>query len=328
MFCIFQSEDIIYQDYNMKNILVTGGTGFIGSNIVNRLVNSGYNVSVLDNNQRGFSSRLRENIKKIKIYNGDIRDKKIVSEACKNIHTVIHLAYVNGTKFFYQKPDLILDIAIRGMLNISDVCKEKKVKDFILFSSSEVYSNPNVIPTSENTSLIIPDINNPRYSYGGGKICCELILKNMFKNYFRRAIIIRPHNVYGPDMGNEHFFPEIIKKLKLLRNNRQLVIQGSGNETRAFVHINDFLDGFELVLKKGKKNEIYNIGTESEYKIIEVIRKIKKILGKKNKVIPGEIRKGSPLRRCPSIKKIRKLGYEPKISIEKGLIDVCNWYFK
>jgi nucleoside-diphosphate-sugar epimerase len=129
-------------------------------------------------------------------------------------------------------------------------------------------------------------------------------------------------------MGNEHFFPEIIKKLKLLRSNRQLVIQGSGNETRAFVHINDFLDGFELVLKKGKKNEIYNIGTESEYKIIEVIRKIQKILKKKNKVIPGEIRKGSPLRRCPSIKKIRKLGYKPKISIEKGLIDVCNWYFK
>jgi nucleoside-diphosphate-sugar epimerase len=312
----------------MKNILVTGGTGFIGSNIVNRLVNKGYNVSVLDNNQRGFSSRLRKNIKKIKVYIGDIRDKKIVSQACKNIHTVVHLAYVNGTKFFYQKPDLILDIAIRGMLNISDACKEKKVKDFILFSSSEVYSNPDIIPTSENISLKIPDINNPRYSYGGGKICCELILKYMFKNFFRRSMIIRPHNVYGPDMGNEHFFPEIIKKIILLSKNRQLMIQGSGNETRSFVHINDFLEGFELVLKKGKNNEIYNIGTESEFKIIEVIKKMQKIIGKKNKIIPGQIRSGSPLRRCPSIEKIKKLGYKPKIDIEKGLLEVCRWYSK
>lgn len=309
----------------MKNILVTGGTGFIGSNIVNRLVNRGYNVSVLDNNQRGFSSRLKKNIKKIKIYIGDIRDKRIVSLACKNIHTVVHLAYVNGTKFFYQKPDLILDIAIRGMLNISDACKQNKVKDFILFSSSEVYSNPDIIPTPENISLKISDINNPRYSYGGGKICCELILKNICKKYFKRSIIIRPHNVYGPDMGNEHFFPEIIKKIKLCKN-KTVNIQGTGNETRSFVHINDFLDGFELVLKKGKKNEIYNIGTESEYKIKKVIKIILKILGKKNKVTPGQIRNGSPLRRCPSIKKIKELGYKPNISIGKGLIDVCKWY--
>jgi len=194
-----------------------------------------------------------------------------------------------------------------------------------LFSSSEVYSNPDIIPTPENIPLKIPNINNPRYSYGGGKICCELMLKNMFKNYFRRSIIIRPHNVYGQDMGNEHFFPEIIKKITLSRN-KTVNIQGTGNETRSFVHINDFLDGFELVLKKGKKNEIYNIGTDSEYKIIEVIKKIQKILRKKNKIAPGQIRNGSPLRRCPSIKKIKKLGYKPNISIEKGLIDVCKWY--
>jgi nucleoside-diphosphate-sugar epimerase len=309
-----------------KHYLVTGGGGFIGSNIVKMLIKKGNKVSVFDNFQRGKSSRLENISKKIKLYKGDIRDKKLLLKSFKKIDSVIHLAYVNGTKFFYDKPDEIIDIAVRGMLNVIDASLKNKVREFILFSSSEVYSNPSIIPTPESIELKIPDLHNPRYSYGGGKICCELMLRHLCDKQFNRSIIIRPHNVYGPDMGEEHIIPEITKKALLLKKNQKLKTQGSGNETRSFIYIDDFLDGFQKVLNRGKHLEIYNIGTNEELKIKQVIKKILKNLNKNNKLKTGIIRKGSPTRRQPEIKKIKSIGFKQKVSFDKGLLKVLNWY--
>ena len=314
----------------MKNILVTGGSGFIGSNIVLRLLeNKSYNISVLDNQSRGSIKRLKNVINKIKYINGDIRDLKVLSTATQNIDTIFHLAYVNGTRFFYEKPDLIMDVAVRGMINLNDICLKNKVKNFILFSSSETYSNPNIIPTPEDIPLVVPDINNPRYSYGGGKICCELILKFIYQKFYEKSLIIRPHNVYGPDMGNEHFFPEIIKKIKKIgQNKKSLSIQGSGAETRSFIYIEDFLDALMLVLKKEKKNNIYNIGTSEQIKILKAVKLVQKICNNDSKIIFEKLRQGSPLKRCPDISKIRKLGFKQKIKLKDGLKKICNWYLK
>ncbi len=309
-----------------KHYLVTGGGGFIGSNIVKMLVKKGNKVSVFDNFQRGRPSRLKSISSKIKIFKGDIRNKKVLSKSFHKIDSVIHLAYVNGTKYFYNKPDEIMDIAVRGMLNVIDLSKAKKVKELILFSSSEVYSNPSKIPTPENIELKIPDLYNPRYSYGGGKICCELLTRFLCEKDFDRSIIIRPHNVFGPDMGYEHIIPEITKKIMSLNNDQKLEIQGSGNETRSFIYIDDFLHAFEKVLAKGKHLEIYNIGTNEEIKIINVIKKILKFLSKKNQISFGKIKKGSPLRRQPKIKKIKLFGFNQKIRFAKGLKKTVDWY--
>ena len=112
-----------------KNILVTGGSGFIGSAITKYLVKQGKKVIVFDNNSRGKTIRLKDVKNKIKFIKGDIRDKnKLLS--INNVDTVIHLAYVNGTKFFYKKPFEILDIAVNGLLNILDFCKKKMLKIF------------------------------------------------------------------------------------------------------------------------------------------------------------------------------------------------------
>ena len=146
-----------------KNILVTGGSGFIGSAIVSYLVKSGYKVIVYDNNSRGKTKRLAKVRKYIKFIKGDIRDKKKLISITGKVDTVIHLAYVNGTKFFYKKPFEILDIAVNGLINILEFCKKKKVKNFFLASSSEVYQNPLKIPTDEKEMLKIPNIYNPRY---------------------------------------------------------------------------------------------------------------------------------------------------------------------
>ena len=118
-----------------------------------------------------------------------------------------------------------------------------------LASSSEVYQTPLKIPTKEDEPLKIPDIYNPRYSYGGGKILTELMGINYGKKFFKKLVIFRPHNVYGPDMGNEHVIPEFINRYKNLKK-KFFKIQGTGKETRSFIYIDDFLQAFELILKK------------------------------------------------------------------------------
>ncbi len=303
-----------------KKILITGGTGFIGSGITKYLVNQGHEVTVLDNNFRGKNSRISGVLKKIKLIKGDIRNRDLVFKSLKNVNCVIHLAFVNGTKFFYEKPIDVLDIGIKGIVNVIDGCIKHRIKEIFLASSSEVYQTPNKIPTDETEMLKIPDIYNPRYSYGGGKILTELMGINYGRKYFKKMIIFRPHNVYGYDMGNEHVIPELIKKIKKSNSkNINLKIHGTGNEIRTFIHIQDFVDAFGCIFKKGKHLDIYNIGTQKKIKIKDLAKLIgkklnRKILIKKNEKIVG----GTSIR-CPNTKKINNLGFRAKISLSKGL---------
>ena len=305
-----------------KNVLITGGSGFIGSAITEYIVKNKFNAIVFDNNSRGNLRRLSKIRKKIKFIKGDIRNKKKLLSINGNIDTVIHLAYVNGTKFFYKKPYEILDIAVNGLLNILEFCKKKKVKNFFLASSSEVYQSPIKIPTDEKEMLKIPDIHNPRYSYGGGKIFSELYGIHFAKKYLRKFIIFRPHNVYGKDMGNDHVIPEFLNRFKKLGNKKNFLIYGTGNEIRSFIHINDFISGFDKVFKKGKNQEIYNIGTEEKIKISNLALLISKIFKKPIKFKKTKILKGSPNIRCPNTNKIKKLGFKQKIRLKKGILSI------
>ena len=307
-----------------NNILVTGGSGFIGSAIVNYLVHRGYKVIVFDNNSRGKIKRLLGVKNKIKFIKGDIRNKKKLLSIAGPIDTVIHLAYVNGTEYFYKKPFEILDIAVNGLINIFDFCKKKKVKNFYLASSSEVYQNPLKIPTDETEMLKIPNLYNPRYSYGGGKIISELYGLYFAKKFLKKFVIFRPHNVYGKDMGNEHVIPQFVNRFRNLSNNKIFKIHGSGNEIRSFIHIDDFVSGFDKIFNKGKNQEIYNIGTNEKVKISSLAKLIAKILNKKIKLKKINILKGSPTKRCPDIKKIKKLGFKQNISLKDGIKRILN----
>ena len=302
-----------------QKILITGGSGFIGSAITRYLVKKGHSVTVIDNNSRGKTKRLEDVIKKIKFIKVDIRNLKRVKSIQGSFDTIIHLAYVNGTKFFYQKPFEILDIGVNGFLNILEFSKKKKVKNFFLASSSEVYQTPLKIPTDEKEMLKIPDIHNPRYSYGGGKIFSELYGMHFSKKYLKKFIIFRPHNVYGSDMGNEHVIPEFIDRFKKIGNKSKFLIHGSGNEIRSFIHIDDFINGFDKIFTKGKNREIYNIGTDQKIRIILLVKILSKILKKNVKIVKSKLLKGSPNIRCPNINKIKKLGFKYKISLEEGL---------
>ena len=310
-----------------KTYLVTGGTGFIGSNICNLLLKKNHKVKIFDNNSRGSLRKIIKIKKKIKFIKGDIRNKKSVSKALSGVDAVIHLAYVNGTINFYKNPVKILDIAIKGIINVIDGCIENNIKELYLASSSEVYQTPKKIPTDESETLKIPDIYNPRFTYGGGKILTELMGVHYGKKFFKKLIIFRPHNVYGPDMGHDHVIPEFINRFKKMRKlKNKMLIRGSGNEIRSFIYIEDFIKAFNLILNRGKHLNIYNIGTTEKIKIKDLAYIISKIFKKKISLRKTKIHKGSTVIRCPSIKKIQKLGFQPKTKLKTGLINTIKWY--
>jgi nucleoside-diphosphate-sugar epimerase len=313
--------------------LVTGGTGFLGASLVKKLLREGHAVRVLDNDSRGRRNRLAEEESQIEMINGDIRDPHVVEQAAKGCHSIVHMAFINGTEFFYTKPELVLEVGVKGMINVLDACKVNNIKDLILISSSEVYQEPPTIPTPEGVPLIIPDVHNPRYSYGGGKIISELLALNYGRKDFERVMIIRPHNVFGPDMGWEHVVPQLILRAHDLiqKQPKGLIdfqIQGQGTETRSFIYIDDFIDGLALAINKGGHQEIYHVGTEEEIQIASVARKIATAFGREINLLPGPLTKGSAARRCPNISKIKKLGYQPKFNFEKALVPSIDWYTK
>ena len=310
-----------------KKFLVTGGTGFIGSNISSLLVKNKHHVKIFDNNSRGSIFKIKKIKKKIKFIKGDIRDKKLLNKSLKDTDAVIHLAYINGTKNFYKEPVKILDIAVKGIINVIDCCIKNNIKELYLASSSEVYQTPNKIPTDESEPLKVPDVFNPRFSYGGGKIITELMGIHYGKKFFKRLIIFRPHNVYGPGEVSGHVISDFASQFKTLnKKNKKFEIQGSGEEIRSFIYIDDFINAFNLIIDRGKHLNIYNIGTNEKVKIIDLAYKMAKIFNRKIIIKKKSLLKGSTKYRVPSIKKIEKLGFNKKYNLNTGLLKTISWY--
>ncbi len=326
------SAVMAWGDYRMpKKYLVTGGTGFIGAALVKRLVSDGHSVRVIDNNFRGALSKLGDVIHDVEFIEADIRAGDTVIKSAKGIDSLVHLAFINGTEFFYSQPELVLDVGVRGMLNVIAACRKNGIGELVLASSSEVYQTPAVVPTDETAPLSIPDVLNPRYSYAGGKIISELMAINYGRQGFDRVMIFRPHNVYGPDMGWEHVIPQFILRLvDLIKDNPEGVIQfpikGDGRQTRAFVYIDDFINGVVCMLDKGQHLNIYHIGNPEELTIRQVAEKVVACFGRGAEIITGPAPRGETPRRCPDISKLRKLGYEPQVPFEEGIMPTVRWY--
>lgn len=314
-----------------SRVLITGGTGFLGSALAKKLVQLDFNVTIFDNNIRGSLSKIKNIYDKINYIEGDIRNIEDVKEATKNIDIIFHLAFINGTKYFYENPELVLDVGVKGAINILDCSLAINTNTFIMASSSEIYNAPTTIPTSENERAIITDIKNPRFSYAGGKLISELLSINYFRKKSTRDMIFRPHNIFGPDMGNEHVIPDLIKKIFIASNSLTkkectIDIQGTGKETRAFCYVDDAVDQLIYMLNSGKKGEIYNIGIQKEINIMKLITDISSILKINTNIRPSEILTGSTSRRCPNTSKIRTLGYKEINNYDVGLKKTIDWY--
>jgi nucleoside-diphosphate-sugar epimerase len=315
-----------------RRVLVTGGSGFIGSALVKALVKTGVHVRVLDDNSRGRPRRLTEVQKNIEFIDGDIRDPAAVNAAARGVDEVHHLAFVNGTEFFYSRPDLVLDVGVRGMLNVLDACRNHDIGNLVLASSSEVYQTPPQVPTDESAPLVVPDVLNPRYSYGAGKLISEVMAINFGRKHFDRVLIFRPHNVYGPDMGWEHVIPQFALRLHRLseeqpRSRLRFEIQGTGKETRSFCFIDDLVAGVMTMRKHGDHLGIYHIGTTEEVDIADLAQRVARWANREIELIAGQPAAGGTGRRCPDISKLAKLGYKPRVPLEQGLKSTLDWYW-
>lgn len=313
--------------------LITGGAGFIGSALTRRLDSSGHETVVLDDFSRGASRRLA-GLSRCQVVSGDVRDPDAVLHAAQGAESIIHLAYMQGTQTFYSEPRQVLDVALRGIVNVLEACRATGCRELLLVSSSEAYETPPVWPTPEDVPLVVPDAMNPRYSYGGGKIASELAaLAWQRTGILDRLVIVRPHNIYGPDMGTHHVIPEFCERFNELPSNNPagvepFPIQGSGQETRSFCWIDDCIDQFMLLLEKSPAGaEIYHMGTMDEHTVADVAYRLAKCYGRQIKIEPGILPKGSPSRRLPDTAKLTALGYGgPKVSFDEGLARCAEWY--
>ncbi len=308
----------------MAKILVTGGTGFVGSNLILQLLHEKNEIISFDNNSRNSFSNdlLLDN--NVCLIEGDITNSNDLKKIPNDIDIVYHLAAVNGTKYFYDIPEKVLQVNLKGTLNLMEWISSTDTKRIFFSSSSEVYGFPTIFPTPESSILSIPDSTNPRFSYSSSKITGEIIIINFAKSLGIDYTIARLHNAYGPKMGFEHVIPEFIRKAV---NEEKFLVNGDGTESRSFCYISDIVKEIELITSDyNGKNEIFNIGNSVETTINQLITELEQIHGKK--ILPVYTKFDNPgtNRRVPDLSKIKKLGYVPKISLHDGLEKTYQWY--
>ena len=308
----------------MPKILVTGGAGFIGSNLVKSLAKKSNELIVFDNEFRGSFQNIED--EKIKLIKGDITNNSDWEKIPEDIESVFHLGAINGTRFFYEMPEKVMEVNVKGMINLLDFVRRKDIDDVLFTSSSEVYGFPKVFPTSEIEEMRIPDPYNPRFSYSASKIIGEILCVNYSKKYDFKHTIVRYHNIYGPGMGHEHVIPEFIRKIT---KEEEFFVQGDGTETRSFCYIDDAINGTLLVHDDDSHtNRIFNIGNPEEISISFLINLLSKISDKK--IIPKfQVKsQAGTKRRVPDISKAKSVGFLPKVPLKDGLSITYDWYSK
>ena len=308
----------------MAKILVTGGAGFLGSNLVKELIKKENEIIIFDNGFRQEFNNIQGIENSVSLIKGDISKKEDWDKIPKDIDVAYHLAAINGTKFFYEIPQKVLEINIQGTFNFVKWLRDSQVKRIFFTSSSEAYGFPKVFPTPETEELSIPDPTNPRFSYSSSKILGEIITINFAKELGIDYSIGRIHNAYGPQMGFEHVMPEFIKRCVL---NEPFTVQGDGTESRCFCYVTDIVNAILTITEKNEgRNEIFNIGNPHETTINELISILGEIQGKK--IIPEykDFNKPGTKRRVPDITKLKKIGYLPAVTLEEGLKKTYEWY--
>jgi len=309
------------------NVLVTGGAGFVGSHLVKQLVADGHNITVFDNISRGARDRLNDIIDEVTFVEGDIRSEEELANAANNLDVIFHLAAINGTKNFYERPLAVLDINVTGTQNVVNFARDEDIDRLVFTSSSEVYGFPNEFPTPESHPLQIMDSENPRYSYAGSKILGEQYVVHGAEGGNFEYTIVRPHNLYGPDMGYDHVIPEFIERLL---ESKEFTVYGDGTQTRSFCYISDAIDAITTTATNpAAANQIYNVGTQQEITINELAEHLFDVASVHPSIehIESKELSGSPERRQPDISKAKaQIDYEPSVSLEEGLSNTFEAY--
>jgi len=308
-----------------KRVLVTGGAGFIGSHLSERLLELGAKVVVVDN----FSVGKRENLKgfsknkDLKVIKADVNNfKEISSIFSKNkFDYVFHYAAVVGVKRLEERPMDILE-DIEGIKNILKLCLKHKIKKLVFSSSSEVYGEPLSLPERED------GVHSPRDVYALVKLVGENLIQIYYKNHKLPGCALRLFNVYGPRQNSSPYGFVVGIFIKQVLKGKRPTIFGDGLQTRDFIYIKDNVEAaIRTLLNKKTNGEIINIGRGRQATILGLAERVIKISEKKLKPVFLPKRKIDIRYRCPDTQKMKRLlKFIPSYSLDKGLKETYDWY--
>ena len=312
-----------------KHIFITGGAGFIGSHLVDRLIQKN-KITIYDNFHRDALKYSNfKNHKNLKIIKGDILDNRLLGSSIDDADIILHLAAIAGIENVIISPLKTLEINLMGTYNLLKAIngKSKKIKRFVFFSTSEVYG-PFVYQAKEDGMTTQGKVSQQRWAYATSKTAGEHWVYAYFKQWKMPAVILRPFNVYGERQIGEGALNKFI--LEAI-NNRPIEIFGSGNQIRAWCYIDDMVEGTISAIQNPKANgEVYNIGNpEATLTILELAKKIKKITRSRSSIVFHKRNYPDVELRVPSILKAQKeIGFSPKVDLDEGLEKTVNWYRK
>jgi NAD dependent epimerase/dehydratase len=315
-------------DLKGKKVLVMGADGFIGSHLVERLLDEGCKVKAFVyynsfNSWGWLDSFSKDKLDKLDIFTGDVRDPGGVKKSMEDIDIVFHLAALIGIPFSYHSPDSYIDTNVKGTLNVLQAARELKVKKILVTSTSEIYGTAQYVPIDEK---------HPRQGqspYSATKIAADAIAQSFYLSFNLPVTIVRPFNTYGPRQSARAVIPTII--IQLL-NGKDKIELGSLWPTRDFNYVKDVCEGFLAIAQSPKTiGEDINIATESDISIKYLAEKIIGLVNPKVKVVLDKSRvrpKASEVERLlGSNDKIKKLTHwKPKYSLERGLRETINWF--
>ena len=310
------------------NVLVTGADGFIGSHLVEKLLEEGYNVRAFvyynSFNSWGWLDTLDKNkLSKIEIFSGDIRDPNGVKEAMKGIDIVFHLAALIAIPFSYHSPDSYVDTNIKGTLNVLQAARDLKTKRILITSTSEVYGTAKYVPIDENHPY------QGQSPYSATKIGADRLAESFYRSFNMPITIVRPFNTYGPRQSSRAVIPTIITQLL---NGETEIKLGALTPTRDFNYVKDTVKGFiEIAKSENTIGEEINIATCSEISIEELALEIINQINPKAKIVCDEERlrpdKSEVNRLLGCNKKIKKLtNWSPEYSFEEGIKETIEWF--
>jgi len=312
----------------MKKILVTGADGFIGSHLVEVLLNLGYDVRAFTYynsfNSWGWLDTLSKDIlKEVEIFAGDIRDPNGVRESMKNVTDVFHLAALIGIPFSYHSPDSYVDTNIKGTLNVLQASRELNIERLLITSTSEVYGTAQYVPIDENHPF------QGQSPYSASKIGADRLSESFYRSFSLPVTIVRPFNTYGPRQSARAIIPTIITQL--LSGTKQIKV-GSLTPTRDFNFVLDTVNGFIEIWKSNKTiGEEINIASGAEITIGDLLNKLIQIINSKAIILSDEERKrpekSEVNRLLGSNKKLKELtSWKSNYTLEQGLLKTIEWF--
>lgn len=312
-----------------KKVLVTGGAGFIGSHLVELLVGKEAKVTVADNLENGNLDYLKDVKEKIRFLKKDLEILDKAREACRGQEIVLNLAAkVGGIGFNKKHSGTMFRDNILINTIVLEAARQEGVERFLVVSSACVYRRDCSIPTPEEEGFEgVPEPTNE--GYGWSKRMAEVQGRLYAQEFGMKIGIARPYNAYGPrdhfDPEKSHVIPALIKRI--FNGEDPLVVWGSGNQSRAFLYVEDFARGLMEAIEKYPVPDPINIGTNEETKIKNLVKLLLKLLDKNPKVIFDTSKpEGQPRRNCDVRKAKEKIGFEARVRLEEGLEKTVEWY--